>query len=118
MTMAFPGTYNINYYEGDTYEFKIYPKDSTGATFDLTGYSVKFFIATATGPSGTQFECLATIGPDSVVSCTIPPGVGRTLVAGTPYFYDVEVTKAGSPTKVYTLLAGSISVTADVTGAV
>ena len=24
--MAFPGTYNINYYEGDTYEFIIYPK--------------------------------------------------------------------------------------------
>jgi len=116
--MAFPGTFNINYYEGDTYEFKIYPKDSVGGTFNLSGFSVKFFIATSRGPGATQFECLATIGPDSVVSCTIPPGVGRDLVAGVPYVYDVEVTKIDTVTKIYTLLTGNISVTADVSGAV
>jgi hypothetical protein len=115
--MAFPGTYNINYYEGDTYEFKIYPKNSIGATFNLSGYSVKFFIATARGSGATQFECQASISTDSVVTCKIPPGVGRQLVAGTSYVYDVEVAKSADGI-VYTLLTGTVSVTADVSGAV
>jgi hypothetical protein len=115
--MAFPGTYNINYYEGDTYEFKIYPKNSIGATFNLSGYSVKFFIATARGPGATQFECQASISTDSVVTCKIPPGVGRQLTAGTSYVYDVEVAKS-SDGIVHTLLTGTVSVTADVSGAV
>ena len=33
--MAFPGTYSINYYEGDRYEFVIYPKDAAGNVFNL-----------------------------------------------------------------------------------
>jgi len=36
--MAFPGTYNISYYKGDTYEFRIYPKTADGDVFDLTPY--------------------------------------------------------------------------------
>ncbi len=36
--MAFPGTYNINYYKGDTYQFRIYPKDTAGYPFDLSVY--------------------------------------------------------------------------------
>ena len=33
--MAFPGTYNFNYYRGDTNEFVISPKNSDGTTFQL-----------------------------------------------------------------------------------
>ena len=43
--MAFPGTYNISYYKGDTLEFKIYPKDSSGASFSLDNYIATFTIA-------------------------------------------------------------------------
>lgn len=115
--MAFPGTFNINYYEGDTYEFKIYPKNSIGGVFELNGYSVKFFIATARGSGATQFECDASISSDSVVTCEIKPAQGRQLVAGTSYVYDVQV---ANPTtgKTHTLLTGNVSVTADITGAV
>lgn len=114
--MAFPGTLNINYYEGDSYEFKIYPKNSVGGVFNLSGYSSKFFIATARGAGATQFECFSEIGSDSTVTCEIRPGRGRQLVAGTPYVYDVEVS---NPTtgKVFTLLTGTVSVTADISGA-
>ncbi len=124
--MAFPGTFNINYYEGDTYEFKVYPKNSVGGVFNLSGYQVKFFIANGRGQTirvnnenvaVTQFECLATIGVDSTVTCTIPSGVGRQLVQGTAYVYDVEVRKPSTGT-VHTLLTGNVSVTADVSGAV
>ena len=42
--MAFPGTYNFSYYKGDTNEFVIRPKNSSGSAFDLTGYSAGLFI--------------------------------------------------------------------------
>lgn len=119
--MAFPGTLNISYYKGDTYEFKIYPKNSVGGVFDLfgQGYTVKFYIATSRGPSPTQsVECNSVINEDSSVSCEITPAQGNQLVAGTRYEYDVQVTKPGSPPKVYTLLTGTVSVTADISGAV
>lgn len=112
--MAFPGTYNINYYQGDLYEFNIYPKNSIGAAFDLTDYSVKFYIATARGTGATQFECLATIENNAIL-CQIPGGVGKTLTAGTTYVYDVQIKKTDSPDKIYTLLTGNVTVTADVT---
>lgn len=115
--MAFPGNYNISYYQGDTYEFKIYPKNSVGAIFDLTDFQVKFYIGTSRGSTATQYECQATINLDSSVSCKIPPGVGRELNAGTTYVYDVEVRRPADET-IYTLLTGNISVTADVSGAI
>lgn len=112
--MAFPGTYNIRYYQGDLYEFNIYPKTTNGSAFDLTGYSTKFFVATARGTSATQFECLAEIS-DGAILCKIPGAIGKTLVPGTKYVYDVQIKKSGSPDKIYTLLSGDITVQGDVT---
>jgi hypothetical protein len=40
--MAFPGTYNFNYYRGDTAQFVVRPKTSNGASFDLTDYDSDF----------------------------------------------------------------------------
>jgi hypothetical protein len=125
--MAFPGTFNINYYEGDTYEFKVYPKNSVGGVFNLSEYSPEFYISNGRGPTVrvngedvpvTQFECDADIGIDSTITCTIHPAVGRQLVAGASYVYDVQVTKPGSPPTIHTILTGTVSVTADITGAI
>lgn len=115
--MAFPGTYNINYYEGDTYEFVIYPKTANGAVFDLTGYTSSFSIATTRGPNPSlSFNASAEVDPTKTfITCKILPAVGRQLVAGTQYVYDVQVSSGIS--NVYTLLTGNISVTADITGA-
>jgi hypothetical protein len=115
--MAFPGTYNINYYEGDTYEFIIYPKQATGAVYSLQNQSALFKIANAVGPSPTfSASANATIDPTySYITCKIPPSIGRSLVAGTTYYYDVQISNGVE--NVYTLLKGTISVTADVTGA-
>ena len=117
--MAFPGTYNINYYKGDRYEFVIYPKDAAGDEFDLTGYTSTFSIASSTGPDPDEgpFGAEAVIGNDKdKVTCVILPLLGKdNLVAGTTYYYDVQVSNGDE--LVYTLLKGTISVTADVTGA-
>lgn len=114
--MAFPGTYNFSYYKGDTFEFVIRPKNPNGANFDLAGYTADFFIASARGDNPSfRVEAQAVVNSTSdIVTCTILPGVGNTLNAGT-YVYDIEITSG--PTTIYTLLTGNITVTEQVTGA-
>jgi hypothetical protein len=124
--MAYPGSYNINYYRGDTLEFRIYPKNANGETFSLSGFSTaKFWIQTQRGNAGYagRIECLASISSDySYVLCVIPPTTeaGLALTAGTNYVYDVEVSKTvpGSYNLVHTLLTGNVSVTDHVAGSV
>jgi hypothetical protein len=36
--MAFPATYDFNYYKGDTFEFRIYPKKNDGSVFMLRNF--------------------------------------------------------------------------------
>lgn len=129
--MAFPATFNINYYKGDTYEFNIYPKDSTGAVFDLTGFAIngnetaEFFFSNARGAAGVpnRVECFARISDDKTrIECAIRPADSINMVPGTTYVYDVQITKPSQGgTKPYdmvlTLLTGNIIVTDQVTGA-
>jgi hypothetical protein len=122
--MAFPGTLNINYYKGDTYEFRIYPKTSSGESFNLSQYSnAKFVISNSRGSAGvsSKIECLAVITSGvsgNYVTCTIRPGDSVTMNSATQYVYDVEITKTSSPHNyVYTLLTGNVSVTDQVSGA-
>ena len=117
--MAFPGTYNFNYYRGDTYQFIIRPKSANGATFPLDDYedNVVFTIANIRGSSGIQIAATATVDTaQDIVTCTITPTQGRELSAGTTYVYDVQIDNGASV--VYTLLTGSITVTDDITGAI
>ena len=116
--MAFPGTYNFNYYRGDTNEFVISPKNSDGTTFQLDSYvgNGAYTIATTRGPSGTKTTAQAIVNStNDTVVCTILPAVGRTLAAGS-YVYDVQINS--SATNLITLITGTITVTDDVTGAI
>jgi hypothetical protein len=119
--MAFPGTLNINYYRGDTYEFILYPKKADGTIFNLINYSSAFKIAAVRGAAGVsgQVEASATIANDgNSLICRIRPADGRQLAAGTTYVYDVQITNSSTvPATIYTLVTGTISVTDDVTGA-
>jgi hypothetical protein len=114
--MAFPGTYNFSYYKGDTSQFVIRPKNSDGSSFDLTGYTADFFIASARGDNPSfSVEAQAVVSAvNDTVTCTILPGVGGTLDAGS-YVYDVQITSG--PSTIYTIVTGTISVTEQVTGA-
>jgi hypothetical protein len=114
--MAFPSTYDFNYYRGDTAQFVARPKNANdGSSFELTDYSASFTIANQRGSGATQYEADAVVNELSdIVTCTITPTVGRTLAAGT-YVYDVEIENG---VEIYTLLTGTITVTDDITGAV
>lgn len=119
--MAFPGTFNISYYRGDTYEFNVYPKDSSGAVFNMTDYgTATFTIAEQRGSAGSSTAISGTLASISstkdYVKCVIPPEVGSLMSSGKTYVYDVQIGYDASPYDyVYTLLTGSISVTDDVT---
>lgn len=117
--MAFPGTYNFNYYRGDTAEFVVRPKTSNGGAFDLTNYTASFTIANRRGSTGSQSVATASVNTSTdIITCTILPSVGRNLAAGT-YVYDVQITDTvANPDVIFTVLTGSITVTDDITGAV
>jgi len=143
--MAFPAIFDFNYYKGDTFEFRIYPKKNDGTVFDLSTFyiptnyantpddvtdssapydSAQFTIATVRGSAGVPIKCFARVYDDNTyVQCAIRPADGNQLVAGTEYVYDVEVKKpAGSAGSgeyeiVQTLLTGKITITDQVTGA-
>ena len=117
--MSFPGTYNINYYYGDTFEFRVYPKNANGAIFDLDTFtSAKFTLAPTRGAAlDNQISCYAAISADKTnVLCAISPENALIIDPTKEYVYDVEVRKSGSPYDiVYSLLTGTVSVTSDVT---
>lgn len=114
--MAFPATYNFNYYKGDTYQFVVRPKNSDGSIFDLTGFTGEFTIATARGSGATQYTCSTSIDTvNGLVTCTISASIGSTIPAGSTYVYDVQISNASNI--VYTLLTGTVGITEQVTGA-
>jgi hypothetical protein len=123
--MAFPAVFNISYYRGDTYEFRIYPKDASGNQFPLVGYDpisgVKFTMSTERGEDGIsdQLQGYARISTDGTyIDCAILPLNGIAMDFSLNYVYDVQVFKAGTPYDlVTTLLTGTISVTEQITGA-
>jgi hypothetical protein len=135
--MAFPGTFDIKYYKGDTYQFRIYPKDTAGNAFDLSDYrylydhdsnpstpNIQFdtaifaFAETRGGDSAPGYhKCLAKISDNAqYVTCTIRPGDAAYLDPTKTYVYDVQVRKPGADfDTVLTLLTGTITITDQVT---
>lgn len=120
--MAFPATYNFNYYMGDTHEFRIYPKDASGQPFPLAQYpTVKFTIAERRGtplPGDQQpFEAYAAFSNDRTnILCSINNSHSANLDPTKTYVYDIQISKTGSPyDSILTLLTGNISITDQVT---
>jgi hypothetical protein len=120
--MAFPGTYNINYYKGDTLEFRVYPKDSNGNVFPLAQYVspngiTKFTIAPSRGAVSGSIQGYAVIDNDNThILCAITPQNGAALTAGIEYVYDIEISRSDANYDyVYTLLTGTITVSEQVT---
>ncbi len=115
--MSFPATYNIRYYKGDLFEFVIRPKTSAGEIFpiDSATYYAYFRISTSRGGSAGSTLSGNTSITDNAVYCELRPTIGNSLTAGTTYYYDVSIQDQSDSNIVYTLLTGTITVTADIT---
>lgn len=115
--MAFPATYNINYYQGDTYDFIIRPKTSLGDIFPVAAAIYDSYLRIDDergGTDGTAISQISVAISNNTLICTIPPSEGNKLSAGTTYFYDVSIENKEDPNIVYTLLTGTIQVTDDI----
>jgi hypothetical protein len=115
--MSFPATFNIRYYKGDIYQFVVRPKTSAGEPFPIsnTTHTPFFYISTSRGgPSQNTLIGGASIDGGNITA-TIFPSLGSSLNANTQYFYDVSVVKNSDPDEIFTLLTGTLSVTADIT---
>jgi hypothetical protein len=81
--MAFPGTYNINYYKGDTYEFNVYPKTTAGDSFSLSGFtSAKFTISSGRGNLSLSSESYSAILGLNTKVVTLTAGTTGNLKVG------------------------------------
>lgn len=112
--MAFPATYNISYYRGDSYNFIINPKNPNGTTFSLSGYSGLFTISTERGNPAAEvgFGTAVVDSESGTITCEIPNTLGA-ILSGASYLYDIEINNTSSSTT-YTILTGTISVTQDI----
>jgi hypothetical protein len=66
------------------------------------------------GANGTAISQINVPISDNALLCTIPPSEGNKLAAGTTYYYDVSIENKEDPNIIYTLLTGTIQVTADI----
>ncbi len=73
--MAFPGELNLTYYKGDTQDFSIYPKQSDGSAFIMSGYTIKFSISTQRGSGTTPVECYAVVSADDPTKAALAEGI-------------------------------------------
>lgn len=81
--MAFPSTYDFNYYKGDTFEFRIYPKKNDGTVFDLSQFYVPTNFAnnpddvtdTAAPYDSAQFTIAEFRGATRTVNGVVQPAV-------------------------------------------
>lgn len=115
--MAFPGTYNINYYKGDTLKFRIIPQDNAGNAYNLSPYSnntVTFaFAESRGGPTEPGYHrCYAIVSETGgYIECTIRPEDSAYLDPDKVYVYDVQISKSGENfPEITTLLTGNITV--------
>lgn len=111
--MPYPYTYNIDYYIGDTYQFVLYPKNDDGTSFDISGFTAKWTIATSRGNPSAQVVTLfpqITLDP-SRIYCYLDSYNGS-LLTNPIYLYDIEISKQDES---YTLLTGQITTENQVT---
>lgn len=110
--MAWPYTYNIQYYYGDSYDFVAYPRENN-SPYSLVGKTSLFSIATERGnPEAIVISASPQMSESpSRLICSITPEQGLALT-GNSYVYDVEIRNGD---EVYTLLTGDVTVQKDVT---
>lgn len=114
--MALPVYRDINYYRGDTFAEKLYPKNSDGSSFSLSGYESYLYIDLnrdgILNDSSKSIQASVDTSENSIVY-TITSTVGISLLAETTYSYEVKIKNTVS-SEVYTLVTGSLIVSGNV----
>lgn len=125
MSIGAPTECDIEKRRGDTKDLSIRLKDSAGAVLDVSGYTALLTINTSKTPDvdvspevGTQvFQATGVAasspGTDGILRFDFAAFGGSPYVAVANYFYDVQITDAGS--EIFTPLIGAFKVKQDIT---
>ena len=108
-----PGTYPLEIYRGDSYrwQFKLWNDVDKTDPVDLTGVTPKAEIRDKpAGKKVTPMTC--TISAPNMIDVALAAADSGSLIAGKAY-WDLQLTYSGGD--VSTVLAGPVTVTADVT---
>lgn len=112
--MAVPSTQNLTITRGDTEVVVITMKDVAGIPINITGrtYSAQVRTTRDAGSVAASFTCVITnVVSGGEVTCTMSAVSSAALPAG-KYYWDFQENNAGV---ISTILAGSVTVLADVT---
>jgi hypothetical protein len=111
--MAVPSTQNLTITRGDTEVVVITMKDSTNVAINITGrtYLAQVRLTKDSGSVAAAFTCAITSAVGGQVTCTMSAVSSAALASG-KYYWDFQETNAGV---VSTILAGTVTVLADVT---
>jgi hypothetical protein len=105
-----PAQVNLAIYAGDDFQFTLTATDPGGGLTDFTGAAIKAQIRQKPDSADPPLEVFATSVSQNVITLTLTGSQTQGLVGA--YVWDCQVTY--STGKVYTLAAGLLSATADV----
>jgi hypothetical protein len=110
-----PGTRDLDVYRGDDFSHSVTFKDVNGAVINVSArtFASQLRRYPDTSVIAATFGVDMTNAATGIVVFTLADTVTSTLDAG-PYVYDVQQTDSGTVT---TMLAGDVTVAADVTRA-
>jgi len=109
-----PGTYDLDLYRGDSYAWEFHLWDDAAKTeaTDLSAVTVRAQIrASADAASATELNVAVTL--PNIVSVALPAAAWDTITAPCSAVWDLELTYDGG--EVLTVIAGTVTITADVT---
>jgi hypothetical protein len=108
-----PANLPLNIRIGDTETISVAIKDSTGAPVNITGrtYAAQIRTTTDAATALATFSCSIVSGADGTLTATLSASTTAALTAGLGV-WDLQET---SGTTVTTLLAGSVTISQDVT---
>jgi hypothetical protein len=111
--MAQPADQDLTITRGDTETLVVTITTDGSAPVDITGRTYRSQIRSQQDSTTIKasFTCVVTSGALGQVTCTLPPTSSSTLSAGL-YFWDLEENASGV---ISTILAGNVTVLADVT---
>ena len=111
--MAQPADQDLIITRGDTETLVATIQDNNGAAINITGRTYRAQIRSSQDSTTIKasFTCTVTGGSSGQVTCVLAAADSATLTAGN-YFWDLEENASGV---VSTILAGNVTVLADVT---
>jgi len=111
--MAQPADQDLIITRGDTETIVVTIQDDNGTAINITGRTYRAQIRTSQDSTTVRgsFTCTVTSGASGQVTCVLAAADSATLTAGN-YFWDLEENASGV---ISTILAGNVTVLADVT---